>query len=101
LTNYFKGFMKHHRKVLKSKKPCKFPKDWKDWATYENINKIYDNVYQAMVDCGIAHYMDEEEVNTVLENPQPVLFVCWWVWNQHESKRRGESQSMTSHWAYQ
>jgi hypothetical protein len=74
-TSYFKGFMKRHRKVVKSKKPRKFPKDQKDWATYENINKMYDNVYQAMVDCGIACYMDEEEVNAVLENPQYCLFV--------------------------
>jgi hypothetical protein len=27
LTSYFKGLMKRHRKVHKSKKPCKFPKD--------------------------------------------------------------------------
>ena len=54
LSSYYKGFMKCHKEVLKSKKPRKLPKDWKDWATYENINKMYDNVYQAMADCGIA-----------------------------------------------
>jgi hypothetical protein len=72
---YYKCFMKRHKKILRSKKPRKFPKDRKDWATYENIEKMYDNVYQAMVDCGSARYLDEDEVTAVLENPEYTLFV--------------------------
>jgi hypothetical protein len=75
-SKYYKGFMKHHETVLWSKKPHKFPKDRKDWATYENIEKMYEQVYQAMVECGIAHYLDDDEVNAVLEHPELATVVC-------------------------
>jgi hypothetical protein len=39
------------------------------------MNKMYENVYQAMVDCGIAHYLDETQVEAVLDYPEYELFV--------------------------
>lgn len=67
---YYRGFMKWHGKTLRSKKPRKFPKERKDWATYDNMKKMYENVYRAMVDSGIAHYLDETQVEAVLDYPE-------------------------------
>jgi hypothetical protein len=34
------------------------------------MKKMYENVYQAMVDSGIAHYLDETQVEAVLDYPE-------------------------------
>jgi hypothetical protein len=42
---------------------------------YENIEQMYDQVYKAMVDCGVACYVDNTEVYAVLQHPTYVLYV--------------------------
>jgi hypothetical protein len=47
---------------------------------------MYDNVYRVTVDCGIAQYLDDEEVNAVLEHLEYFLYAdeCGINTNQQE-----------------
>jgi hypothetical protein len=50
---------------------------------------MYDNAYQVIVDCGIAWYLDDKEVNAVLEHPEYCLYAdeCGINTNQQEGGR--------------
>lgn len=69
---------------------------------------MYDNVYQVTVDCGIAQYLDDEEVNAVLEHLEYFLYAdeCGINTNQQEGaiKTSDElsdlSQPMKLLWKY-
>jgi hypothetical protein len=63
-----------HDNVLKLKKPKKFPNDRAKWATYENIEEMYNRVYQALVDSGVAKYTDESKTKLEMLHPKYLLF---------------------------
>ena len=91
--NYWKGFRKRWESVLTSKHGQKFALDRSNATTFTNIKKMYDEVYEAMTECGVAKkldnpiYMDRDYNITsqmhsfgtlcthTLENPQYCLVV--------------------------
>ena len=56
--NYWEGFRKRWESVLTSKRGQKFALDRSSATTFHNIDKMYDEVYQALVDCGAATSLD-------------------------------------------
>jgi hypothetical protein len=71
---WYTKFLKRHANVLKTKKPKKFPNDRAKWATYENIEEMYNRVYQALVDSGVANYTDETKTKLEMLHPKYLLF---------------------------
>eukprot|EP00978_Attheya_sp_CCMP212_P006142 scaffold13838_cov51-Attheya_sp.AAC.1 len=53
-TGYWKGFMNRNKHRLVSKKSQKYALDRKDWSTYNNINQMYDDIYDEMTEAGVA-----------------------------------------------
>ncbi len=59
--------MQRQKKVLSSCKGSRKHNARQDWTTYDNIETMYDLVYEQMVDAGIAHHLPEEEHYSVDE----------------------------------
>jgi hypothetical protein len=91
---YYNGFLKRNGHRLVSKRGEKFAANRAEWSTYENFVKMYDGVYDEMVDSGVAErlpspvWMDAEgnivdsedeafglQVDTVLKHPDHVFTV--------------------------
>ena len=51
---YYHGFMKRHEDELWSSSVKALDVNRATWATYDNINKMYDLVYGSMVEAGVA-----------------------------------------------
>ena len=57
--NYWKGFLRRWGNVLTSKRGQKFALDRSNATTFTNINKMYDEVYEALVESGLATQLNE------------------------------------------
>ena len=55
---YYQGFMKRHRHELWSASVKAIDVNRSNWATYDNIEKMYDLVYKSMVEAGVAVELD-------------------------------------------
>ncbi len=55
---YWSGFMKRNKDLVKAKKGVKFDSKRADWCTYQNFELMYNEVYEAMVEAGIASKLD-------------------------------------------
>ena len=54
-AGYWQGFKKRNGHLIKSKKGKKnFELDCASWSTYANFKQIYEQVYDEMVDAGVA-----------------------------------------------
>ena len=56
---YWNGFMKRNGDKLVSKRGQKYATDRANWSTYFNFKSMYINVYDAMVDAGVAVEFDD------------------------------------------
>jgi hypothetical protein len=56
---YYKGFMNRNSKEIESKSPRNFAADRLKWTTYENVELMYDKVYEAIVEAGAPHFLPE------------------------------------------
>ena len=56
--NYWKGFRRRWENVLTSKRGQKFALDRSSATTFTNIKKMYDEVYEAMTESGVARKLD-------------------------------------------
>jgi hypothetical protein len=59
--NYWKQFMRRHQNVLASAKGSRVASNRTDWVTYENIQDMYDLVYEQMVNAGVAKELSPED----------------------------------------
>ncbi len=51
---YWKNFMKRSQPFLESKKGTRLGASREEWTTYENLQAMYDLVYEQMIDVGVA-----------------------------------------------
>ncbi|CAJ1929012.1 unnamed protein product [Cylindrotheca closterium] len=58
---WFKGFMNRHRDILNTGRGSKQDRARKDWTTYENVQQMYELVYEQMLRAGIAVRLPESE----------------------------------------
>jgi len=56
---YWKGFLKRNKHRLVSKKGQKYALDRKDWSTYRNMYKMYNEIYAEMTEAGVAVELEE------------------------------------------
>ncbi len=56
---YWSRFLKQNMQFIKSKKGVKFDSKRADWCTYQNFEIMYKEVYEEMVQCGVASKLDE------------------------------------------
>jgi hypothetical protein len=59
--SYWKQFMRRHQNVLASAKGSRVASNRTDWVTYENIQTMYDLVYEQMVAAGVAKELAPED----------------------------------------
>ena len=57
--NYWNGFRRRWENVLTSKRGQKFALDRSSATTFTNIMKMYDEVYEAMTESGVATKLDD------------------------------------------
>jgi hypothetical protein len=57
---YWRGFMKRNGHLIKAKKGVKFDAKRADWCTHRNFEEMYAEIYQKMVEKGIATKMEQE-----------------------------------------
>ena len=57
--NYWRGFKRRWENVLTSKRGQKFALDRSNATTFTNVHKMYEEVYEALVDCGVATKVDD------------------------------------------
>jgi hypothetical protein len=69
---WFAGFMKRQKEVLSSRKGTRKHNARQDWTTYDNIERMYELIYEQMIDAGIAHDIPPEEHYWVDENGEVV-----------------------------
>ena len=50
--------MRRHQHIIQSKRSVKFEAKQAVWYTYENFSEMYDHIYEAMVEHGIATKCD-------------------------------------------
>ena len=70
---YFKNFMKSHGDKINQTKVCKKDLKRAEWATFFNIQKMYDLLYEEMVLSGVATKL-ETDVVTYDHEGQLLLF---------------------------
>lgn len=58
---FWSGFMKRHKDKIDSAKGYRFSANKDAWTTAENIEQMYDMVYNSWVDAGVARKLPEEE----------------------------------------
>ena len=56
--NYWNGFKNRWEHVLTSKRGQKFALDRSNATTFTNMEKMYDEIYDAFVECGVAIKLD-------------------------------------------
>ena len=56
---YWQGFLRRNKHCLVSKKGQKYALDWKDWSTYWNMYKMYNEIYAEMTEAGVAVELEE------------------------------------------
>ena len=84
--NCWRGLKKRWTHRLTSKRGQKFALDRSSAATFSNFAKMYDDVYEAMVDCGVASklqqptYMDRDG-NTITNMDRVYGLPCTHVIN--------------------
>jgi hypothetical protein len=57
---WWRGFSKRYKEILVTKKGEKFAKNRSDWSTERNIRQMYDEIYNNMVEAGIAVRLDDK-----------------------------------------
>jgi len=57
---YWANFLKRNSHVITTKKGVKFDSKRADWCTYKNFEVMYQEVYEQMVECGVATKLDDE-----------------------------------------
>ncbi len=79
---WYHGFMKRNEAILKHHKTKVKDVKWRTWVTEENFQAMYDNVYEAMVEAGVAEELPGEVESGVgrptkhnLLRPECVVFV--------------------------
>jgi hypothetical protein len=55
---YWVGFMKQNKHLFKARKGIKFDSKRADWCTYQNVQLMYEEVYEVIVLGGIASKLD-------------------------------------------
>ena len=55
---YWAGFKKQNGHLIRSKRGQKYELDRASWSTYSNFYQMYAQVYQQMVDAGLAVEID-------------------------------------------
>jgi len=58
---YWKQFMKRHAKLLEAAKGHLVATNRTEWVTYDNIDRMYDLVYEQMVAAGVARCLPPDE----------------------------------------
>ena len=53
-VGYWTAFKKRNKDKIRSKKGKRFELNRSNWSTYRNFNQMYDQVYEHMVDAGLA-----------------------------------------------
>ena len=71
--NYWKGFKKRWEHALTFKRGQKFALDRAAALTFSNMNKMYDDVYDAMVECKVA----SKHMHPVYENRDGGVATNW------------------------
>jgi hypothetical protein len=51
---YWNGFLKRNKHLIRAKKAVKFDSKRAEWCTYSNIDEMYTEIYESMVEAGIA-----------------------------------------------
>jgi hypothetical protein len=79
---WYRGFMTRHKEVLTNKQRTVKDVKRNTWVTVENFESMYENVYEAMVEAGIAEKKEEavqyetgRPSQYVLTKPEYLLFV--------------------------
>jgi hypothetical protein len=57
--SYWKGFMSRNGHRLTAKKGVKYDSKRADWCTYRTFKEMYDDLYEQMVETGIAVKLDQ------------------------------------------
>lgn len=58
---WYKGFMNRNKDMLVSAKGGRMHLARREWTTYNNMQTMYELVYEQMVEAGIASHLPEEE----------------------------------------
>ena len=58
-TCWWRGFLKHHGNEIVIKMGNKFALNRHDWTTFENIQQMYDVIYNELVDVRVAFALSE------------------------------------------
>jgi hypothetical protein len=53
-TGWWRGFLKHHKNEIVTKRGENFVLNRHDWTTFENIQQMYDVIYDELVDVRVA-----------------------------------------------
>ena len=56
---WYQGFWRRNSHIIEWKATQKVAKDRSEWSVYRNFSQIYDEVYEAMVDAGVAKKLEE------------------------------------------
>ena len=56
---WYQRFWKRNCHIIESKATQKFSKDCSEWSVYHNFTQMYDKVYDAMVEAGVAKKLDK------------------------------------------
>ena len=56
---WYQRFWKRNSHIIERKATQKFAKDRSEWSVYRNFAQMYDEVYEAMVDAGVAKKLEE------------------------------------------
>ena len=58
-NKWYKGFWKRNGHIIERKATQKFAKDRSEWSVYRNFVQMYEEVYDAMVEAGVAEKLEE------------------------------------------
>jgi hypothetical protein len=58
-TGWWRGFLKRHENEIVTKRGEKFALNRHDWTTFENIQQMYDVIYDELVDARVALALSE------------------------------------------
>ena len=71
-TKFWQLFMRRHDKALKAAKGVRVAANRTEWVTYQNVESMYNLVYEQMIDSGLARRLLESEQYFVNENGEVV-----------------------------
>ena len=72
-TKFWQNFVKRNKELLEVGKGYRATDNRTEWTTYENIDQMYDLVYDQMVSSGVSKHLAQEEYYYVNENGELVV----------------------------